>query len=148
MPSDEAGSPPGDGQQPRPVLGTPDDFKPKDRPSGPRSLLAYIVIGIIVAAIAGGWGYVMVAFRGNPVVSAQVIMFDASKPTSAEITFSVHKPADREATCRLRAVDTQHIEVGSREIDVPRGKSDVAFTEHLKTSAQATAVHVQYCNLV
>ncbi|MEZ0073436.1 DUF4307 domain-containing protein [Planotetraspora sp. GP83] len=145
MPSDEVNGTAG-GPGARPILGTPDDFE--ERPAGPGRFLAYLIIGAIVAIIAGGWGYVMVAARGNPEVRAEVIAFDASAPTSAQITFSVHKPADREATCRLRAVDTQHIEVGSREIDVPRGKSDLAFTERLKTSAQATAVHVQYCNLV
>jgi hypothetical protein len=145
MPSDEAASGP-EGQVPGPILGTPDDFRP--RPPTPRRFVAYAVIGVFVALMAGGWGYVMVAFKGNPAVSAEVITFDASAPASARITFSVHKPADRAATCRLRAVDTQHIEVGSREIDVPRGESDIAFTETLKTTAQATAVHVQYCNLV
>jgi hypothetical protein len=130
----------------RPVLGTPADFQ--DRPPGRLNYVAYIVIGLIVLVMAGGWGYVMLTARGNPEVRSEVIAFDASAADSAEITFSVHKPADREATCRLRAVDTQHVEVGSREIDIPRGKSDISLTERLKISAQATAVHVQYCNLV
>ncbi len=130
----------------RPVLGTPADFK--DRPPRRGGLLAYVLIGLIVAVMAGGWGYVMLTARGNPEVRAEVIAFDTSAADSAEITFSVHKPADREATCRLRAVDTNHVEVGSREISVPRGEADVSFRERLRTSAQATAVHVQYCNLV
>lgn len=130
----------------RPILGTPADFE--QRPPGRRRFVGYVVIGLLVAVMAGGWGYVMLAARGNPEVRAEVIAFDASAADSAEITFSVHKPADREATCRLRAVDTQHVEVGSREISVPRGEADVSFRERLKTGGQATAVHVQYCNLV
>jgi hypothetical protein len=135
-----------DGQEPGPILGTPDEFTP--RPNGPGRFVMYIVAGLVVALMAGGWGYVMVAFKGNPQVSGEVITFDVSGPTTAKITFSVHKPADRAATCRLQAVDAQHLEVGSREVDVPRGKADVAFKESLKTTSQATAVSVQYCNLV
>ncbi|GII52962.1 hypothetical protein Pth03_13510 [Planotetraspora thailandica] len=145
MSSNEAdGAPAGPG--PRPILGTPDEFTP--RPNGRSRFVMYIVVGLVVALVAGGWGYVMVAFKGNPQVSGEVITFDVSEPTVAKITFSVHKPADRAATCRLQAVDTDHLEVGSREVDVPSGKADVAFKETLKTTSQATAVSVQYCNLV
>ncbi|WP_169983421.1 MULTISPECIES: DUF4307 domain-containing protein [unclassified Microbispora] len=141
MPTDEAG-----GQGTRPVLGTPDDFPP--RPARPARLVPYVVMALIVAVIAGGWGYVMLRANGNPSVSADVITFDASAPDSAVITFTVHKPADRAATCRIQALDTKHLEVGSREVDIPKGRSDLEFTERLRTSAQATAVHVDYCDLV
>lgn len=141
MPTEEAG-----GRQTGPVLGTPDDYAP--RPAGRGRLVPYVVIALIVAVMAGGWGYVMLRANGNPTVAADVITFDASAPDSAEITFTVHKPADRAATCRIQALDTDHLEVGSREIAIPRGRSDLEFTERLRTSAQATAVHVDYCDLV
>lgn len=141
MPTDEAG-----GQGTRPVLGTPDDFAP--RPARPARLVPYVVIALIVAVIAGGWGYVMLRANGNPSVSADVITFDASAADSAVITFTVHKPADRAAMCRIQALDTTHLEVGSREVDIPKGRSDLEFTERVRTSSQATAVHVDYCDLV
>ncbi|MBX6381429.1 MAG: DUF4307 domain-containing protein [Microbispora sp.] len=141
MPTDEAGD-----RGTRPVLGTPDEFAP--RPARRGRLVPYVVMALIVAVIAGGWGYVMLRAYGNPSVSADVITFDASAPDSASITFTVHKPADRAAMCRIQALDTHHLEVGSREVDIPKGRSDLEFSERLRTSAQATAVHVDYCDLV
>jgi hypothetical protein len=137
---------PSPGEEFRPVLGTPADF-PEQSPGRGR-FLGYIIIGLFVAVAAAGWGYVVLVGGGNPQVRAQVISFEVLSSDSAEITFSVHKPADRAATCRLRALDTRHAEVGSREIDIPSGRSDLSFRERLRTSALATAVHVQYCDLV
>ncbi|WP_084517914.1 DUF4307 domain-containing protein [Microtetraspora niveoalba] len=131
-----------------PILGTPDDFPERPRARGRRRLLANVVIGLLVTVMAGGWGYVMMAARGNPDVRADVITYDASVSDSAEVTFTVHKPADSEASCRLRAVDVYHTEVGSKEVALPAGRSDLTLTERLKTSAQATSVVVQYCDLV
>ncbi|ETK31113.1 DUF4307 domain-containing protein [Microbispora sp. ATCC PTA-5024] len=145
MASDEAERRPGSAGA-GPILGTPDDFA--ERPPGRGRFVAYILIGLVVALMAGGWGYVMLAAHGNPVVDAEVVAFDASAPGSAQVTFTVHKPADRAATCRVRAVDDQHMEVGGRDVDVPKGRSDLQFTEKLRTSAQATTVQVDYCDLV
>jgi len=151
MPNDEAadraaagaaGEPAGE----RPVLGTPDELSSARRRRG--GFLGYLVIALVIAVMAAGWGYVLLLTGGNTRVSTQVISFDASAADSAEITFTVHKPADRAATCRLRALDNQHLEVGSRVIDVPRGKAELAFTERLRTSARAATVFVDYCDLV
>jgi len=116
--------------------------------AGRRGFLGYIIIGLFVAVAAAGWGYVVLAGGGNPQVRAEVVSFDVRSPESAKIVFTVHKPADRAATCRLRALDARHAEVGSREIDIPPGRSDLSFQESLRTSAAAAAVHVQYCDLV
>jgi Domain of unknown function (DUF4307) len=144
MASDEAAGRQG-AHEAGPILGTPDDFP--ERPPGRVGLVAYVVIGLIVALAAGGWGYVMLAAHGNPQVSVELVSFDTT-PGSAQVTFIVHKSADRAATCLIRAVDDQHLEVGSREIDVPRGGSDVSFTEQVRTSTQATTVQVDDCDLV
>ncbi|WP_214103712.1 DUF4307 domain-containing protein [Acrocarpospora catenulata] len=135
------------GTRPGPVLGTPADF-PERPPAGRMRFVAYAVIGLLTAIMAGGWGYVVLTARGNPEVRADVLTFDAGAADSAAITFVVHKPADREARCLVRAIDTHHVEVGTREITVPAGQAEVSFAERVRTSAQATAVHVQYCNLV
>ncbi|MBO3752289.1 DUF4307 domain-containing protein [Streptosporangiaceae bacterium NEAU-GS5] len=129
-----------------PILGTPADFP--DRPPGRGRFVAYAVIGLIVAVMAGGWGYVLLAAHGNPEVAADVVTFDASAPDSATITFVVHKPADRAASCRVRAMDVSHGEVGALDVPIPRGETDVSLTERLRTNGQATTVHVQYCDLV
>lgn len=151
MPSDEAAerAPRGAASEPageRPILGTPDDFP--SRPQRKGGFLGYLVIALVIAVMAAGWGYVLLLTGGNTQVSAQVISYDASAADSAEITFTVHKPADRAAMCRLRALDEGHLEVGSRVIDVPRGKAELAFTERLRTSARAATVFVDYCDLV
>ncbi|MGA4994012.1 DUF4307 domain-containing protein [Nonomuraea bangladeshensis] len=130
-----------------PVLGTPDEL-----PDGPRRrgrLVVHVVIGVLVAIIAGGWGYVMWSMTaGGSEAPAQVIMFDVVGPTQAEITFQVYKPDDRAAVCRIRALDVNHGEVGSKEVRIPAGEGSKQLKESLDTSARATSVHVQYCNLV
>ncbi|WP_066371598.1 DUF4307 domain-containing protein [Herbidospora mongoliensis] len=132
---------------PRPILGTPDEFPPKP-PLGKSRFLVYVIMAVVVAIVAGGWGYVILSARGNPDVRATVVTFDTSRPDTAEVTFVVNKPGDRAATCRLRAVDVHHVEVGTREITIPPGSGDVALTEQVRISAQATSVDVQGCSLV
>ncbi|TYB62703.1 DUF4307 domain-containing protein [Nonomuraea sp. PA05] len=130
-----------------PVLGTPDDFP--DRPRRGGRLVVHVVIGVLVAIIAGGWGYVMWSMTaGGSEAPAQVVTFKVNSPTRAEITFEVYKPDDRVAVCRIRALDVNHAEVGSKEVRIPPGGGSKQLKESLDTSGQATSVHIQYCNLV
>lgn len=134
------------GRQDAPILGSPGDFP--DRPERRGRLVMHVVIAILCAVCAAGWGYVMWASKGNTEVIDQVIAFDANRGDSIQITFEVVKPSDREALCRLRAMDVDHVEVGSREVSIPAGEGYVRLTERLETSAQATSGAVQYCYLV
>ncbi|MFG2076635.1 DUF4307 domain-containing protein [Nonomuraea maritima] len=130
-----------------PVLGTPDDYP--DRPKRRGRLVVHVVIGVLVAIIAGGWGYVMWSMTaGGSDAPSQVITFEVLSPSRAEITFEVYKPDDRAAVCRLRALDVNHAEVGIREVRIPPGEGSKPVKESLDTSGQATSVHIQYCNLV
>ncbi|GIH91537.1 DUF4307 domain-containing protein [Planobispora siamensis] len=129
-----------------PVLGTPGDFP--DRPQRRGRFVVHGVIAILCAVLAGGWGYVMWAAKGDTEVIDQVIAFDANRPDSVEILFEIVKPSDRVARCRLRAMDVDHREVGSRLVDIPAGEGYVRLTERLETSAQATSGDVEYCHLV
>ncbi|MGR6914559.1 DUF4307 domain-containing protein [[Actinomadura] parvosata] len=130
-----------------PVLGTPDDFP--DRPQRGGRLVVHVVIGVLVAIIAGGWGYVMWSMTaGGSEAPAQVVTFNVNGPSSAEITFEVYKPDDRVAVCRIRALDVNHAEVGSKEVRIAAGEGSKQLKESLDTSGQATSVHIQYCNLV
>jgi len=132
-----------------PVLGRPEDFpeRPK-RDSGAGRVLAYLVIGAIVLAMTVGWGSVIMLSRGAPDVRGQVVSFDTSDPGALTITIQVTKPADRTAVCRLRAVDTDGVEVGSREIEITGGNETVTRTERLQTSAPAWNGQIQHCYLV
>ncbi|SDQ47487.1 DUF4307 domain-containing protein [Thermostaphylospora chromogena] len=139
----------GEGWPHRPILGTPDD--PSERPDAPARrgrFVVHLVIGVLVAIVAFGWGYVMWAAKGDTEVIDQVITFDTGRSDQVEITFEVYKPAEEAALCRLRATDVDHVEVGTKEVRIPAGESHVVLTERLDTSAQATSVHVHYCYLV
>jgi hypothetical protein len=129
-----------------PVLGTPGDFP--DRPQTRGRFVVHGVIAILCAVLAGGWGYVMWASKGDVEVIDQVVAFDATRADSIQIVFEVYKPSDRTARCRLRAMDVDHVEVGSREVDISAGEGYVRLTERLETSAQATSGDVEYCHLV
>ncbi|GAA4522807.1 MULTISPECIES: DUF4307 domain-containing protein [Nonomuraea] len=130
-----------------PVLGTPDDFP--DRPERGGRIVVHVVIGVLVAIIAGGWGYVMWSMNGSANGAiAQVVSFHVRGPSEAEIAFTVSKPDDREAVCRIRAMDVHHVEVGSKEVRIRPGEGTKQVKERLGTSAEATSVHIQYCNLV
>lgn len=130
-----------------PVLGTPDDFP--DRPRRRGRMVVHVVIGVLVAIVAGGWGYVMWSMTaGGSEAPAQVVAFNVDMPDHAEITFEVYKPDDRVAVCRIRALDVYHAEVGSKEVRIPAGEGSKQLKESLDTSGQATSVHIQYCNLV
>lgn len=132
-----------------PVLGRPEDFP--ERPRRERSVgrfVAYLVIGAVVAVMTVGWGLVIMLGRGAPAVRGQVISFDRDDPASITMTIRVSKPADRTAVCRLRAVDRDGVEVGSREIEVAAGNETVTRTERLRTSGQAWNGQIQHCHLV
>ncbi|MDH2428817.1 DUF4307 domain-containing protein [Sphaerisporangium sp. TRM90804] len=132
-----------------PVLGTPDSYPERPGRFGrPGRYLAFIVLGVFVAAAMGGWGYVMMTAKGNPEALSQVIAFKLDGSSAVTVTFQVHKPAERTAVCRLRASDTKHVEVGARDVSIPPGREDVQLTERVETSARATSGHVQYCYLV
>ncbi|MFD0657991.1 DUF4307 domain-containing protein [Thermocatellispora tengchongensis] len=106
------------------------------------------MIAVLAAVAAGGWGYVMWAAKGETEVIREVVSFDVARPDSVRITYEIHKPDDQAALCRLRATDTDHVEVGTKEVTIPAGEANVRRTDWLDTSAQATSVHVQYCYLV
>ncbi|MFC4058395.1 DUF4307 domain-containing protein [Planomonospora corallina] len=129
-----------------PVLGTPGDFP--DRPERRGRFVVHVVIAILCAVTAGGWGYVMWAAKGETEVINQVIAFDVDQGGHAEITFEVVKPAERAAVCRLQAMDVNHAQVGTREVEIPAGEGYVRLTERLQLSAPATSADVEYCYLV
>ncbi|WP_084957203.1 DUF4307 domain-containing protein [Thermoactinospora rubra] len=132
-----------------PVLGTPDDYPDDASPPARRGrLVVHLVIGVLVAIVAGGWGWVMWTATGNSGVPAQVVTFTVKDAAKAEITFTVSKPEDRAAVCRIRALDVNHVEVGSKEVTIPAGEGMKQLKESVSTSAQATSVHIQHCDLV
>ncbi|GII86022.1 hypothetical protein Ssi03_40120 [Sphaerisporangium siamense] len=132
-----------------PVLGTPDAFPERTGRAGRTGRsVGLVIIAVVVALAMGGWGYVMMSAKGDPEVQNEVIAFEVQGPGAVTITFQAHKAADRAAVCRLRATDTDHAEVGARDVSLPAGQADVRLTERVVTSARATSGHVQYCYLV
>lgn len=129
-----------------PVLGTPYDFP--DRPQRRGRLVAHAVIGALIAIIMGGWGYVMWLASGDAGVPSRVITFHVRSAEEAEITFILSKPDERIARCRLQALDSNHAEVGGKDVTIPAGGGMNQLKESLRTSARASSVHVQYCTLV
>ena len=60
------------------------------------------------------------------------------------VEFEVRKPADKVATCIVRARDKSGLEVGSANVDAPVG-AQVVVTYRLATTARPFAVDVPRC---
>ncbi|RJL33330.1 DUF4307 domain-containing protein [Bailinhaonella thermotolerans] len=119
------------------------------RPPASRSRRAvvYTVLAVFAAACAFGWGYVMWTSTGKTEVYDQLIAFDLGPGNQVTVVFEVTKPADRAAACRLRAQDTTHAEVGTREVEIPAGKSTYRMTERVLTTVPPATGHVDHCYL-
>lgn len=124
------------------------------RPSGDlriskrRKRLGYIVIAVIAAVATFGWAYVMWAMRGTPGISAQEVTYRAVDASAMELRFSVHKSADQEVRCAIRALDGRFAEVGRREVVLPRGVDHIERTEQITTSTQGVVAKIDGCHPV
>jgi Domain of unknown function (DUF4307) len=104
-----------------------------------------VVVALVVLVAAAAISIRLYRQYGVPDYQPTVRrQFDVSD-TGVSIEFEVHKPADREATCHLRALARTGEQVGSADVVAPAGDPAVV-TYHLPTSKRPVLAEVVRCD--
>jgi hypothetical protein len=105
------------------------------------------IIGAVlgVAAVVGlGWyGFDSVASQS---VSGQIITYERVSSSEIKIHLEVNKGKTRTGSCTVRALDTDHDEVGRRTVRYDQHKTQVDQVVTLRTTASATATELVGCS--
>ncbi|MGP4026773.1 DUF4307 domain-containing protein [Actinomadura sp. 3N407] len=117
-------------------------------PTGPRQgRFGLVVIGVLVALAAGGFGIIAMHAGQTPGIAAQTITYDITD-TSVEINFEVAKGEDDEVRCTVDAYDKGFAVLAEKEVVVPAGTSGMKGTETLQTARRATGARIHDCHTV
>lgn len=88
-----------------------------DKPFDRRRLVPIIVVGVVLAGLAG-FAIARIADDG---VQWGMIAFDTSGPDEATARIEVTRSPDSDVTCELEARDIRQVIVGQATVDVPTG---------------------------
>lgn len=107
----------------------------------------WVVGGLSALVVVGGVGVSFALYNqyGDPNFSATVQGYQLHED-EVEVTFQVTKPADEDATCRVRSRDMSGEVIGLAEVDVPAGNEDtVVMTYTLPVEGEPNTGEVQRC---
>jgi Domain of unknown function (DUF4307) len=110
----------------------------------PRHRVAVAIVAVIVAVAALGIAVKLFQQYGDPEYNPTVVQFYDITDHGITVQFEVTKPADKRATCIVRAKAADGSEVGSADVQAPTG-ADVLVTYHLTTSRRPVDVEVPRC---
>jgi hypothetical protein len=116
------------------------------RPSNPRRvrLLAALGVGVLVALVAVLYFWSQ-SGRG---LQYTVSGYHADSNAQITVTFSVSKGAGQRVSCRIVAQDRYTDVVGSLDVDLPEGGTEVARTVTLPTRALAVVGLIDSCRVL
>ncbi|MFV2174294.1 DUF4307 domain-containing protein [Actinomadura sp. LOL_016] len=119
--------------------------EPVDRTKTVRGRIGLVVIGVVVALAAGGFGIIS-GFAGTstPGIVSQTVAYEITG-NSVKISYSVAKPEGDPVRCTLDAFDTDFEILVEKTIVVPAGKSGATGTETLSTPREATGARIHAC---
>jgi hypothetical protein len=109
-----------------------------------RGRLGLVIIGIVCAVAAGGFGFIAAHVGQTPGIDAQLITYTAG-PASIEVNFSVAKPKGAVVHCTLTALDDGMTVIAKKDVTVPAGTSQQGMSETLPTPHKATSAQLQGC---
>lgn len=101
-----------------------------------------IVLSVLLVVGVGWLGWR--SLTGDS-VSAQVVAFKAVSDQAVEIHLEVHKPADEAVVCTLRSQDTDHNEVGRKDVRLAQHAEQVDTVVTLRTTARGTTGELVGC---
>ncbi|TDC64023.1 DUF4307 domain-containing protein [Actinomadura sp. GC306] len=115
-------------------------------PAEPRKKgrLGLVVIGVVVALAAGGFGVISMYAGQTPGIVSQTVTYDITD-TSVVINYSVAKGEDDVVHCTVDAFDKEFAILAEKEVVVPAGTSSVKGTETLQTPQRATGARIHGC---
>lgn len=140
----------------RPVGQQPPPSRPAARPATPdgrygekkgMSRSRKTTLGIAGLVVLGGVGGYVAWQLSHPTIQGTVTSFNATSATSVLVTFEVDKPADKNATCTLEAMDGKGAVIGTASVPILSGRAKNVQTYTLQTTTTANTVTVQSCKL-
>ncbi|MGH3243353.1 MAG: DUF4307 domain-containing protein [Spirillospora sp.] len=112
-----------------------------------RGRAGLVVIGVVAALAAGGFGIITAYAGQTPGIVAQTVTYKITD-TSVVIDYTVAKSKGDEVRCTVDAFDEKFVVLGAKEVTVPAGKSSVEATETLQTPRRANGARIHECRSV
>ncbi len=103
----------------------------------PRKNVGWIVLGVLLLAIALGFGSWASLRIGNPPIRAEVLTYDVVDASHTMVTFDVHRPTDATVVCALRAQTSDFLDVGYATVTIEPGTDYVQQTYPVATASKA-----------
>jgi hypothetical protein len=107
-----------------------------------RLRIAGIAAGALALAVIGWFGYSSLT---TSKVSAQVVAFDVVSDQQVQIHLEVHKKPGDVAVCTVRSVDSDHNEVGRKDVRLSRHGRQVDTVVALRTTARGETGELVGC---
>ncbi|RFS84721.1 DUF4307 domain-containing protein [Actinomadura spongiicola] len=116
-------------------------------PQSRRGRLGLVVIGVVTALAAGGFGIIAAYAGQTPGIVAQTVTYDI-EDASVVVNYSVAKGKGDEVRCTVDAFDKNFAVLDAREVAAPAGRSSVDGTVTLRTTRRATGARIHACRTV
>ncbi|MBT2213921.1 MULTISPECIES: DUF4307 domain-containing protein [Actinomadura] len=110
-----------------------------------RGRLGLVLIGVLAAVTAGGFGILAAHTGQTPGIVPQTITYDVRDDTTVEISYSVAKPKGDEVHCKIDAYDVNFVVLAEKAVTVPAGTSGATRSDTLRTPRRATGARVKEC---
>lgn len=107
-----------------------------------RLRIAAIVLGVLTAIGVGWFGWHSIA---DSKVSAQVVAFKVVSDQAVEIHLEVHKGAGTAVVCTLRSVDSDHNEVGRKDVRLAQHAKQVDTVATVRTTSRGETGELVGC---
>lgn len=104
--------------------------------------IAAVVAGALALAGIGWYGWHTIA---DSKVSAQVVAFQVMSDHAVEIHLEVHKDAGTVAVCTLRSEDSDHNEVGRKDVRLAQHAKQVDTIVTVRTTARGSTGELVSC---
>ncbi|GAA3731351.1 DUF4307 domain-containing protein [Streptomyces tremellae] len=105
------------------------------------------IIGVVLGALAVlGLGYYGFHSLTDRSLSGQVISYEAVDASAMRIHLEVRKGETTTGSCTVRALDTDHVEVGRKTVRYDQHRTQVDEVVTLRTTGRATAAELVGCS--
>ena len=111
----------------------------------PRSLLILGAAALVAALTAGAWWAYERSRQGR--LDFATTGYHVDSDSSVTVSFEVHKPRGRVASCAVEALDRDGARVGSATVRVTDTHAQVSASQQLSTTGRAATALVTGCRV-